>query len=308
MGCDHAREADSCLLGSHGGRRGAEGSGRNVHRGEPWLLPEEQAGFLSLLFSGDALLPDGSFEQVLDESRDYAADLSVRLRERVYRDAVPSLATALATASKDASLDDIYGRALVVLFRLLFIAYAEDKDLLPYRSNGIYRERALKTLARRLAERRADGSLVFDRHDTGLWDDVTALWRAVDVGNVEIGVPAYNGGMFSGDPDISPIGAALANVKLANSEFGPAVAALLVDEAPDGVIGPVDFRSLSVREFGTIYEGLLESKLSLAPFDLALDERLHFVPANGTDVVVSAGEIYFHNNIGSPKVDGQLLH
>ena len=36
----------------------------------------------------------------------------------------------------------------MVLFRLLFVAYAEDKDLLPYRSNGAYREHALKTLAR----------------------------------------------------------------------------------------------------------------------------------------------------------------
>ena len=26
--------------------------------------------------------------------------------------------------------------------------------------------------------------------------------------------------------------------------------------------GPADFRSLSVREFGTIYEGLLESELT----------------------------------------------
>ena len=29
----------------------------------------------------------------------------------------------------------------------------------------------------------------------------------------------------------------------------------LLDESEDEAVGPVDFRSLSVREFGTIYEG-----------------------------------------------------
>ena len=35
---------------------------------------------------------------------------------------------------------------------------------------------------------------------------------------------------------------------------------------------PVDFRSLKVREFRTIYEGLLESSLSLAETDLTFDD------------------------------------
>jgi hypothetical protein len=272
------------------------------------LISDDMAGYLALLFSARSLLPGGMFEEVLDQSRDYSADLSIRLRERVYRDAVPALATALARREGALSLDAIYEQALVVLFRLLFVAYAEDKDLLPYRSNGIYRERALKTLARRLAERRAEGALVFDEHDTGLWDDVTALWRAIDVGNVELGVPAYNGGMFSSDPKVSKVGATLASVELTNDEFGQALTALLVDETSDGTIGPVDFRSLSVREFGTIYEGLLESSLSVAPSDLAVDVRLNYVPAGqGDDVVVHAGSVYFHNSSGARKSTGSYF-
>ena len=42
--------------------------------------------------------------------------------------------------------------AMTVLFRLLFIAYAKDKDLLPYRFNGLYHKRSLKTKARELVE------------------------------------------------------------------------------------------------------------------------------------------------------------
>lgn len=40
-------------------------------------------------------------------------------------------------------LSDTYEMAITVLFRLLFVAYAEDKDLLPYRWNGLYRRRAV---------------------------------------------------------------------------------------------------------------------------------------------------------------------
>ena len=40
----------------------------------------------------------------------------------------------------------------------------------------------------------------------------------------------------------------------------------------------IDFRSLSVREFGTIYEGLLESELSVAETDLAVDKKGKYYP------------------------------
>ena len=51
--------------------------------------------------------------------------------------------------------------------------------------------------------------------------------------------------------------------------MGPALKHLLIDTTREGVDGPVDFRSLSVREFGTIYEGLLESSLSKAETESA---------------------------------------
>jgi hypothetical protein len=274
------------------------------------LLPQDRAGYLPLLFSASALAEGGTFEEILDTSRDYAAELGARLRERVYNDAVPALAIALASRHEgglDDALEEIYEQALTALFRLLFVAYAEDKDLLPYRSNGAYREHALKTLARDLADRRAAGALAFDPNATDLWDDVATLWVAVDKGNVERGVPAYNGGLFSAEETINRAGATLARIRLSNAEFGPALLAMLVDEA-DGGPGPVDFRSLSVREFGTIYEGLLESSLSVAQSDLALDSRNNYVPAaNGDEPVVHEGEVYFHNRSGARKATGSYF-
>ena len=126
----------------------------------------------------------------------------------------------------DADLTEAYHRTLLVLFRLLFLAYAEDRGLLPYGRNPRYDRHAIKTLARDFADH---PDLVFDEHATSLWDDMLTVWAAVDEGNAGWDVPAYNGGLFSRDPSSNPSGAALASLRLHDAEFGPVLRALLVD-------------------------------------------------------------------------------
>jgi hypothetical protein len=66
-----------------------------------------------------------------------------------------------------------------------------------------------------------------------------------------------------------------------------------------------------VREFGTIYEGLLESELSVAETDLKLDASGVFVPAKGAKdakkIVVAEGEIYLHNKSGARKASASYF-
>lgn len=278
------------------------------------LLPEDRAGFLQLLFSADALTDGGSFDQILDSSADFAAELATQLRDRVYRYAVPAVATGIAAslgkAPDQEQLVAAYDQTLNVLFRLLFVAYGEDKDLLPYRTNSRYADHSLKRMARRLAEDANRGELTFDGDSYDLWEDVVQLWDAVRVGNTGWGVPPYNGGLFSIDPATNPAGAALQDIRLSNAQFGPALAALLIDVRDEGgdLVGPVDFRSLSVREFGTIYEGLLESELSVAPTDLAVDDDGNYIPAGDQDSVeVAAGVVYLHNKSGARKATGSYF-
>ncbi|MCY3861832.1 MAG: hypothetical protein OXG67_07705 [bacterium] len=283
------------------------------------LVPTELAGYLHLLFSAEALADHGTLDQILDRSADFVAELAVRLRERVYHQTVPALARAVAARlSRDRHGDELgegdlaaaYEQVMVILFRLLFVAYAEDKDLLPYRTNGRYADHSLSHIARQLADNRRRSWADYDERATDLWDDVNQLWDAVDHGNRDWGVPAYNGGLFSADPVVSPPGAAIADIRLTNAEFGPALAAVLVDEGPEG-LGPVDFRSLSVREFGTIYEGLLESRLSVAQDDLAVKVvkgKEQYLPAGEDDEVeVEAGAVYFHNRSGVRKATGSYF-
>ena len=273
------------------------------------LLSEADVAYLWLLFSAQALTPEGTLDQILENSRQYATDLGSRLRERIYSDVIPRLAESIAaargmTGPTRADLDFTYQMALTILFRLLFVAYAEDKGLLPYRSNEDYCARSLNQRARRLLEMETDRTPFAS--GSFIWDEVQILFKAVNSGNPGWGIPPYNGGLFESGRDKSPIGAAIRQISLGDDQFGLVLRALLLDyEERDDIHGPVDFRSLSVREFGTIYEGLLQSELSVAQNDLAVGRDGLYVPAKRErDVVVRADEIYLHDASGSRKSTG----
>ena len=79
-----------------------------------------------------------------------------------------------------------YEQTLTLLFRLLFVAYGEDRDLPPYRSNSKYAEHALKTCARSMAQQRTPR---FSTGQYAIWDDLSAKSSAIDHGRPDWGVP-----------------------------------------------------------------------------------------------------------------------
>lgn len=275
------------------------------------LLADEHLPYLWLLFSAEGLDAKGAVTALLDASKRFAGALAVELRERIYTEVVPRLARAIADARRLKSpsaeeLDLTYRMALTVLFRLLFIAYAEDRDLLPYRTNDAYRRRSLKQKAQELADAKAKGLPL--AKGNAHWEEVERLFRAVNIGNTEWGVPAYDGGLFTTDKAVAPAGAALAGISLRDAVFEPVLEHLLLIHAQDGSLGPVDFRALGVREFGTIYEGLLESELSVADIDLAVDAKGNYLPHRGRQTIeVPKDTIYIHDRSGSRKSSGSYF-
>jgi hypothetical protein len=283
------------------------------------LLDEAHGAYLSLLASADALLPDGAFAQILEASKRFAADLAAGLRDRVYEHLMPELCVGLFRAQRLRNpsrerLQETLDMALLTLFRLLFVAYAEDKELLPYNTSETYREHSLKHIAQRLANEAREG-VEYGGEDF-YWTEVVQLWKAIEKGNPAWRVPAYNGGLFASGEDASRAGRQLTGVGLPDRVFAPALSALLLEKTPEDVLGPVDFRALGVREFGTIYEGLLEQELSVAEQDLAVDANGAYVPAgqrphrrhgrraDTEDVVVHVGEPYLHDKSGARKASG----
>ncbi len=275
-------------------------------------LTTANSGYLQLIFSAKALAEGGTTYEILKSSAQYAVELGERLRDKVYEEIIPDLAVSIADALIEngyemdaAGLDLAYQLTLRVFFRMLFQVYAEDRKLLPYGENTKYDRNAIKTVAKDLAE---NPEQIFDENSTSLWDDLAQVWRVIDSGDKAWGVPAYNGGLFASDSELSEHGAILKDIHITNDVMGPVLKALLLDDSEDGTIGPVDFRSLSVREFGTIYEGLLESSLGLAEVDLTLDDDGTWIPAKKKDeIYAEAGQVYFHNTSGQRKGTGSYF-
>lgn len=273
------------------------------------VVDERTAGFLELVFSSAALAEGGTVDAILEGSNRYATSLGERLRDRVYEHVVPELAVAVAAELEridpDKTLDDAYRITLKILFRLLFQAYAEDQGLLPYNVNDRFTRNSLTTQAHDLLE---EPDRAFSDESHSIWDDLQQVWAVIDTGNEAWGVPAYNGGLFGSTSDHHPDGHLIAQMKLADKSVGSALHHLLLDITPDGGFGLVDFRSLSVREFGTIYEGLLESSLSKADTNLTVDKKGTYLPAKDGDAVdVKKGGVYHHNASGERKSTGSYF-
>ena len=291
---------------------GSKGQAETFFEVDLSTVDSEYAALLPLIFSAEALKADGTADELLRDSSRYASELGARLRERIYDEIVPPVAVEVAQRlAKYAAVPlDAEGLALAyrvtlrVLFRLLFQAYAEDRGLLPSGRNEGFDANSLKTNARRLIDSESEE---FGDAST-IWFDLVQVWNAIDQGNPQWQIPSYNGGLFSSDPDRSPEGALIKKIELPDSVLGPALKSLLIDVSGDGVLGPVDFRSLSVREFGTIYEGLLESSLSLAEEDLTVDTSGAWVPAKTGDIVYApTASVYFHTASGERKATGSYF-
>jgi hypothetical protein len=269
------------------------------------LVDENFGGLLTLIFSASALAEGGTAEQILSDSGRYAADLGLRLRDRVYKNVVPGIAVAIAkrlpalgVALDSDGLDIAYSLTLRVLFRLLFQAYGEDTGLLPAGRNEGYDANSLQSFIRRDLNVEATQ---YSKDAKTIWLDLAQVWDAIFHGNPQWTVPAYGGSLFDGN---SPDGRLLERLELPDSVIGPALQSLLSEDTEDGFKGAVDFRSLQVRDFGTIYEGLLESSLSLAESNLGIDKDEAFVPVQGNLYLVGKGEPYFHSAAGDRKATG----
>ncbi len=272
------------------------------------LLPATWAPLLGALAAPDALRPNGRLERIRAGSGRYAVGLRERFTERLYGEVVDRLVRGIDTAARDRidprpNEDELYRATLVLLFRLLFLLYAEDRDLLPM-GNAEYAHHSITRLVITSAERQLAGN-AFDPTATSLWAELRQLFIAIARGNADWGVPPYDGGLFAED---GLDGGLLARIELPNAVVGPALVALGWDVGPDGVPGKIDFGDLGVRHIGTIYEGLLSYEVAFATENLRIDRRAEgepYVPAAaGETVDVPVGAPHIRSPQGGRKATG----
>ena len=212
--------------------------------------------YFLVFFRAESFQPGAFLDRVLTQSVEYAQRVGAELKENVY-EALRCLCQGFLDGNVDLSPEDLYTihqNALIVLYRILFLLYAEsepERELLPL-SNVDYRERfGLCALKRRVSEQ---SDWLEEKH--ALWTDLCDLCRLINQGSESLGIYAYNGGLF--DPQLHPL---LEHWQIGDRYLAEALRLLACTDV-EGRRGFLDYSALDVRELGSIYEGLLEHKLT----------------------------------------------
>ncbi len=146
---------------------------------------------------------------------------------------------------------DYYQQILRLVYRLIFLFVAEDRDLLLTPDAGAtIRKRFEKnyslTRIRRLSQRRRG-----TRH-SDLWQGVKVVFKLLYKGEPRLGLPALGSMLFSDRtmPDLD-------GCELANDRMLEAVRHLAFT-VERNVLRQVDYKNLGSEELGSVYESLLE--------------------------------------------------
>jgi hypothetical protein len=200
----------------------------------------------------------------LSEARLYEETVSDQLGNRVFAEVFPSLCVALAAGDLQARktaqdtyandyLEELREAALVLLYRLLFLFYAEDRRLLPV-MDARYAPYSLSALRDEIAAARDAGKVLSNRV-SNYWSVLDNLFTLIAEGDDTVGMPAYNGGLF--ERGRAPL---LARAKVSDAQLAPVIDAL--SRRIEDILKPrINYRDLSVAHLGGIYERLLEYRL-----------------------------------------------
>lgn len=294
--------------------------------------------YFYLFFAKDSLVQDiqtgkSWLDQHLEGSETYAREVSEKLKDRIFDQVFERLAEGfleyrrvergLRTEDGD-TLQQIFNGCLALLYRLLFILYAESRELLPVQDQRRYYRNSLRKLQR---------DIVGDLQKVGLegmshrafnhWARLDSLCRIIDKGDKALNVPIYNGGLFQStvpDEDKKPEAEAIRFVrdhKLSDPYLAEAITLLTVDE-PDsikqGQVQFIDYSSLGVRHLGDVYEGLLEFHVRIAKEEVVeVREKGRCVWKAPNEVKGSktyrrkqAGEVYIENSRHERRATGSF--
>lgn len=316
--------------------------------------PNEAFRYWWLFFRSQAFEPIGEKDEkrcwldtIVQGSRDYAKRLGERLKDRIFVEIFPHLAQGFLADRKqrlgnrkpptESELTDTFEATLTLLYRLLFLLYAEARDLLPI-GESPYQAASLKRIKDEVAghagkvEGQVTDSLkkAYTASKTGIYDRLARLFAVMDKGDSMLNVPCYNGGLFITDPKKGGTG-----VPPVNEDREHRIARFLaVSKVPDVYLAQaidrlsrdqdektfalvfIDYKSLEVRHLGSIYEGLLEFKLKVAEEDLATKtekKKEKYIPLTkakpgrgkkAAAVAVRKGEVYLSNDKAERKATG----
>jgi len=241
--------------------------------------------FFYYFFRKEAFIPtrygDPFLDRVIKGSAEYAQEIGEDLKKNVYR-AMQRVAEGFIDWKQNqlnpldpAALHLVQKNTMILLYRFLFLLYAEGKGLLDL-DNPTYRETYSFSRLKKEVKEKTEGPipLRYLPSTRSLYTSLRDLFQLIDEGSVSIGIPkdlfhnpAYNGGLF--DPQKHP---ELEEWRIGDSYLAEAIDLLSRSKPNEGSRDFVDYSTLEIRHLGSIYEGLLEYRLQLAESDLVASD------------------------------------
>ena len=221
---------------------------------------------------------------LLEDSRKFQNEVSERLADQVLHSLYELLRgfQAAHDASRGELLrnwletqpDEIYRALLTVVLRLVFLLYAEERDMLPHENETFLRHYSLSGLYDRLRE---DAALYPDTMDQrfGAWAQLLTLFRMIHDGarSADMRLPARPGVLF--DPERYDFLDGKIS-QSSNSPPPPPNSQFSIPLVPDGTIYRVlekllvlngeriSYRALDVEHIGAVYETMMGFRLETA--------------------------------------------
>ncbi len=226
-----------------------------------------------------------AIEQAIAESSDFTLAVEENLKAVIYGYAGEDslfeiMGKAIYKANPKASLGQVYENSVVLLFRLLFVVYFEDKNRALLARHPFYQRYSLDFIFQTLRQENAERGKLHD----GVYA-LKQLFEMLDEGAEDIDIPLFNGGLF--DPARAPL---LLRPKIFdNATLRQLLEKLLYKTSRGTTLFDTrrDFKNMSVTHLGRIYEGLLEFR-----FERALETAV-YLEYESTATKGKAVEAYF---------------
>jgi hypothetical protein len=259
----------------------------------------EAFGLLTVLVSPTFLLGETPMlEALIAKSEELGTEVSDKLGPATRR-ALEQLLEGVRADERNAEwaaeafvegerLQEIHHEGIHFLYRLLFVLYAEAAvpPALPI-DKSLYRDSySLERLRQRLSH---DVDL-YPENQYGLWESVKALFRLIDRGasTKEFHIPAYNGGLFSGDRTPHLNLAALNDRGFAS--VLRELTTVVIGKGAKRTRDRVSFRELGVGQLGAVFESLLDFEPRIAQESLyevtigsGKQKAVSYLPASALD-------------------------
>ncbi|MDP2827087.1 MAG: N-6 DNA methylase, partial [Sulfuricellaceae bacterium] len=219
----------------------------------------------AFFFGRDAYASEGQaspIQQAIAASADFTLEVEENLKAVIYGYAGEDslfeiMGRAIHQANPKAPLASVYEHSVVLLFRLLFVVYFEDKNRALLERHPFYPRYSLTQLFQTLREQPPERAPLHD----GVYA-LKQLFEMLDEGAEDIDIPLFNGGLF--DPARAPL---LLTPKIFdNATLKILLEKLLFKTERGNTLFDTrrDFKNMSVTHLGRIYEGLLEFRFEKA--------------------------------------------